>query len=161
MSMIQSYWQHLQNQYEKMLSEHKNILLQAKITRKTPTQLWYIYFLDAFQEDILLAQYDNGLLGKLEGVMVPESLLHSANELGIDVQLEAIRLLEDESEWQKIRFLRVYDEEHPEYNEHADFLHVFTEDAYIRSHSLNATYLQTKDKGKFVSDNQEFSFELL
>lgn len=149
---MQSQWQHLYEQYQKMLSEQKQILFRLKVAVSAPVRTWYVYALDPEKEEIYLARLDDGLIGKLEGEMFVEGAIYVHSFFDGDILSEIAGKLENPEEWQKVRFIRVYDEEIPQSNDESDFLRIMTEDAYIRSNALNATYLQLPKRGKFVLD---------
>lgn len=138
---MQNQWQHLYDQYVKMLNEHKQILIHLKVAVSAPLRTWYIYDLDPVKERIYLVRLNSGLMGKLEKEMFPESALYLHSFFKGDVLSELVKMLENPEMWQNVRFIRVYDEEEPMNNDESDFLHVITEDDYIRLNVMNATYL--------------------
>lgn len=108
--MIRNYWQHLYEQYEKMLAQQKQVIIEATVTRNGVTQKWFIWHLDPYLEQIELAPITAVFTGHLPNDMFPDRQVYTANEMSTDTHLDVIGMLEQEETWQDVRFVKACEE---------------------------------------------------
>jgi len=136
--VIRNYWQHLYEQYQKMLSEQKQVFIDAEVSRNAVTQKWFIWDLDPLNEIIELAPITVALSGKLPNNMTPDRQVYTTNELSADTHLDIIGMLEQEETWIAVRFIQMYDDK----NQDTDYLLMMTEENY-KKYDIERVYVNT------------------